>query len=127
MNDALQANTDSARLRQILTNLLSNAAKFTAEGTITAHATTEHPTAGAESLTISVSDTGVGIPHDALDLIFEEFRQVDSGNGKNKGTGLGLAITRRLAVLLGGSIDVQSEVGKGSTFTVRIPLTYTSG
>ena len=71
-----------------------------------------------------VSDTGAGIPEDALGYIFEEFRQVEESSRKQAGTGLGLSITKRLMELLGGTIGVESEVGKGSTFTVRLPLTY---
>ena len=73
-----------------------------------------------EFLVIAVSDTGTGIPADALETIFEEFRQ-------EKGTGLGLPITKGWAELLGGSIGVQSEVGQGSVFTVRVPVVYQEG
>ncbi len=73
---------------------------------------------------IAVSDTGTGIPADALDSIFEEFQQVKGSDPQHKGTGLGLPITKGFAELLGGSIGVESEVGKGSTFTVRVPLVY---
>ena len=73
---------------------------------------------------IVVSDTGIGIPSDALGYIFEEFRQVAGSPQKHKGTGLGLAITKKLTELLGGTIHVESEVGKGATFTVRIPVIY---
>ena len=75
-------------------------------------------------LEIAVSDTGVGIPSDALGLIFEEFRQVEGSHQQQKGTGLGLSITKKLTELLGGTIGVESEVGKGSTFTVRVPMVY---
>ncbi len=77
-----------------------------------------------ETLVIAVSDTGTGIPADALESIFEEFQQVKGSDPQHKGTGLGLPITKGFAELLGGSISVQSEVGKGSTFTVRVPLVY---
>jgi len=73
---------------------------------------------------ISVSDTGAGVPQDALDTIFEEFRQVEGSDTERKGTGLGLPICKGFAELLGGSISVQSEVGRGSTFTVRIPAEW---
>ncbi len=73
---------------------------------------------------ISVADTGSGIPADALDAIFEEFQQVKGSDPQHKGTGLGLPITKGFAERLGGSISVQSEVGRGSTFTVRVPLVY---
>ena len=75
-------------------------------------------------LEITVSDTGIGIPSEALGYIFEEFRQVEGSHRHQKGTGLGLAITKKLVELLGGTIGVESEVGKGSTFTVRIPRVY---
>ncbi|RMF91749.1 MAG: response regulator [Nitrospinota bacterium] len=112
--------TDQAKLKQILMNLLSNAVKFTEDGCITV---TAHPHGG--DLVIAVADTGIGIPADKLEVIFEEFRQVDSSTTrKYGGTGLGLSISRRLAQLLGGNITVQSTVGSGSTFTVTLPLHY---
>ena len=114
-----EANTDQARIRQIVINLLSNAVKFTEHGGVTVGAIREDG-----SVMISVSDTGSGIPADALDTIFEEFQQVKGSDPQHKGTGLGLPITKGFAELLGGSISVQSEVGKGSTFTVRVPLVY---
>ncbi|MFQ5995735.1 MAG: ammonium transporter [Acidiferrobacterales bacterium] len=112
--------TDEDKLRQILLNLLSNAVKFTEKGTITVTGNCDH---GA--IAIAVSDTGIGIPKDALDKIFDEFHQVDSSSTREyAGTGLGLAITRHLAHVLGGDITVQSSVQVGSTFTVTIPQRY---
>ena len=73
---------------------------------------------------IVVSDTGIGMPADALEAIFEEFQQVKGSNQKEKGTGLGLPITKGWTELLGGTTSVESEVGVGSTFTVRIPVVY---
>ena len=109
---------DAGKLRQILVNLLSNANKFTRDGSIALHA--EHQ---ARSLTISVTDTGIGIPHDKQAHIFEEFRQVDMSTTRNYGgTGLGLTISQRFCALMKGVIEVQSEPGKGSCFTVKIPL-----
>ena len=86
------------------------------------------PTANSPSaidLIISVSDTGKGIPADELPTIFDEYRQAEgSESSVQKGTGLGLSITKKFAELLGGTIGVESEVGKGSTFTVRVPAEY---
>jgi len=118
-DDIGEADTDQARVRQIVINLLSNAVKFTEQGEVAMRATRE-----SDSVVISVSDTGPGIPADALDMIFEEFQQVKGSDPQHKGTGLGLPITKGFAELLGGSISVQSEVGRGSTFTVRIPMVY---
>jgi signal transduction histidine kinase len=107
-------------VQQILVNLLSNAVKFTPEGTITVTARRR-----AETIVLSVADTGIGIPAPALDLIFEEFHQIDSSTTRPySGMGLGLSISRHLARRLGGNITVQSTVGVGSTFTVALPLHY---
>ena len=109
---------DRTRLRQILLNLLSNAAKFTDTGSITVRAMQR----GAEVL-ISVTDTGIGIEPEHQELIFEEFRQVDgSSNRLYEGTGLGLAICRRLIQLHGGQIWVESVPGQGATFSFTLPL-----
>ena len=114
-----EAKTDQARVRQIIINLLSNALKFTEHGEVAVRAARED-----DSVVIAVSDTGPGIPGDALDTIFEEFQQVEGSDPQHKGTGLGLPITKGFAELLGGSISVQSEMGKGSTFTARVPVVY---
>jgi len=112
--------TDEDKLKQILINLLSNAVKFTEAGTVTVAAGLRNG-----HIAISVTDTGIGIPHDALELIFEEFRQVDSSTTrKYGGTGLGLSISRHFARLLGGDITVTSTIGSGSIFTVAVPLAY---
>tara|TARA_B100001123_G_scaffold429533_1_gene548194 strand:- start:5956 stop:6219 length:264 start_codon:yes stop_codon:yes gene_type:complete len=78
----------------------------------------------ADTLSISVKDTGAGIPAESLNLIFEEFRQVEGSDTELKGTRLGLAITKKFAGLLGGIITVTSEVGSGSTCTIKLPRTY---
>ena len=110
--------TDRDKLKQIVLNLLSNAVKFTDEGVITVAARRT-----GDRLTLAVSDTGIGMPREALDYIFEEFRQVDmSSTRRHGGTGLGLAIVRKLTHLLGGEVTADSEPGKGSTFTVTLPL-----
>jgi signal transduction histidine kinase/CheY-like chemotaxis protein len=114
---------DSARLRQIAFNLLSNALKFTERGTITLRASEE-----GGMLALAVSDSGIGIAADKLDLIFESFRQADAGTARKfGGTGLGLAICRNLARAMGGDITVSSVPGEGSTFTVRIPMERAAG
>jgi signal transduction histidine kinase/DNA-binding response OmpR family regulator len=108
--------TDPSRLRQIVLNLLSNAVKFTAEGRVDVRL--EEDDAGR--IRVLVSDTGPGIAPQDQERIFEEFVQARSASGET-GTGLGLAISRRLAELLGGSLDVESELGVGSTFTLSVP------
>ena len=115
------AHQDLTKLRQSLLNLLSNAAKFAHDGTITLRAQRKSHADG-EWLTFSVSDTGIGIPADKLDHVFDEFGQADTSTTRNYGgTGLGLPISRRFCQLLGGNLTVRSSVGEGSTFTIRIP------
>lgn len=109
---------DPERIGQIVLNLLSNAFKFTDSGTVTLKLTK-----AANAWSISVRDTGIGIPAHAKEYIFDEFRQVDGSSRRAYGgTGLGLAITRKLAVMMGGTISLDSEVGKGSEFTVTLPI-----
>ncbi len=111
--------SDRQKVKQILLNLLSNALKFTTEGTVTIGAAYDGK---QKSLVISVRDTGIGIPPDAQVKVFEDFRQLDSSPARGYGgTGLGLSICRRLAHMLGGTIELESKLGKGSTFTVRVP------
>ena len=114
-----QANTDQGRIRQMLINLLSNAIKFTDSGSVTVRAKQDDGL-----LVLSVSDTGQGIPDEEVLTIFDEYRQVKGSDKGRKGTGLGLSITKQFAELLGGSIGVESQAGKGSTFTVRVPVVY---
>jgi len=112
---------DITKLRQSLLNMLSNAAKFTHKGTITLRVEREH--AGeVEWLTFAVNDSGIGIPADKLDHVFEEFSQADNSTTRDYGgTGLGLTISRRFCQMLGGDMTVTSELGVGSTFTIRLP------
>ena len=110
--------TDPKRLQQILRNLVGNAIKFTHKGRIIVRLTTQ-----AEDFLIAVSDTGIGIDPQHLEFVFDEFRQVDGSTTRTyEGTGLGLAITRKAARALGGEVTVESEPGRGSTFTVKLPL-----
>jgi GAF domain-containing protein/DNA-binding response OmpR family regulator/anti-sigma regulatory factor (Ser/Thr protein kinase) len=112
--------SDQDKIKQIVLNLLSNAAKFTAAGRITLKAAIEN-----EMLIVAVSDTGIGITEEALGRIFEEFQQADTSTTRQYGgTGLGLTISRDLARLLGGDLTAASEYGKGSTFTLAVPIRY---
>jgi len=119
--------TDGQRLQQIINNLLSNAFKFTSEGEI--KLTIQRPSSvplmnleAAHTVAISVTDTGIGIPDDKQQHIFEPFRQAEGSTSRHYGgTGLGLSISRRLAQLLGGDLHLHSEEGKGSTFTIYLP------
>jgi len=111
--------TDPKRLEQILINLTSNAIRFTNRGSVSILFEREESAA----LVITVPDTGIGIPPHALEYIFDEFRQVDGSTHREYGgSGLGLALVRKFILLMGGTVDVQSEVGKGSTFRVHLPL-----
>lgn len=114
--------TDGQRLRQIVFNLLSNATKFTETGEVKMHATGyEHD--GQTWLKVQVEDTGIGIPPEEFEAIFQPFHQVDSAKSRKfAGTGLGLSISKKFVEALEGSIDVKSEPGKGSTFTIDLPL-----
>jgi len=111
--------SDEGRLIQIVYNLLSNAFKVSPDGapiTIAARRTDN-------MVRLQITDSGPGIPADQIPLVFEKFRQLDSSRTRNLGgTGLGLSIVKELTSLLGGKVSVDSEVGKGSTFTIEIPL-----
>jgi signal transduction histidine kinase len=118
--------TDGDKLRHILQNLINNALKFTEQGSVTVSARIKGngmPTPKpSRCIEFKVEDTGVGIPEDSLPAIFEKFRQIDSSETRvHGGVGLGLYIVKKFTELLGGEIEVQSEPGKGSTFTVTIP------
>jgi signal transduction histidine kinase len=112
-----RARGDATKLRQIVLNLLSNAAKFTKQGCVTLAVARED-----EWIRIAVRDTGIGISRENLPRLFQNFSQIDGVDGRYGGTGLGLALSRRLCRLMGGDIAVESEPGRGSCFTVRVPL-----
>ena len=123
-SDATPLFQDQIKVRQILTNLLSNAIKFTPEG---GRINVEIERSIDNRVTIKVTDTGVGIPPSEQEVVFEKFRQGPAAVGENtltrevSGTGLGLSIVKELCILLGGMIELESEVGKGSIFTVSLP------
>jgi signal transduction histidine kinase len=113
--------TDSHRLKQVLTNLVGNAVKFTREGEILVSITGDKNPDQTWSLSFSVKDTGIGIPQDKIAELFTPFRQIDSSmSRKYGGSGLGLVISQRLVALLGGSMKVESELGRGSVFSFGI-------
>jgi PAS domain S-box-containing protein len=112
--------TDEGKIHQVLVNLLTNAIKFTDEGSVTLSATCPE----LDVVRFEVRDTGVGIDPADLKAVFDEFVQLPRDGAKPEGTGLGLAISRRLAMLLGGTLSASSIVGQGSTFTLRLPLVY---
>jgi PAS domain S-box-containing protein len=117
------ARGDPGRLRQIITNLVGNAIKFTHEGHVVLDATGARGADGRASLRIEVTDTGIGIPPDRLDRLFKTFSQVDSSTTRHYGgTGLGLSIVKRLAEAMGGSVGVCSSPGRGSTFWVTLTV-----
>jgi adenylate cyclase len=115
---------DSMRVRQIILNLLSNACKFTDKGTVTLKVSRHRDNEG-ERIEFAVSDTGIGMTPEQLGKLFQEFSQADSSTTrKYGGTGLGLAITDRLCRMMGGSVTVESEPGRGTTFTVMLPARH---
>ena len=113
---------DITKVRQALFNLLSNAAKFTHEGEIGLVVQGEQED-GVDWIRMSVSDSGIGIPPEKIDHVFDEFSQADETTTRDYGgTGLGLPISRRFCQMMGGDITVESAVGEGSTFMIRLPL-----
>jgi signal transduction histidine kinase len=108
---------DERRVWQILSNLVGNATKFTGHGSVTVHIEV-----GERDAVISVIDTGTGIPQTEIEAIFDEYRQLGSSNMREKGAGLGLFIARKLVTMHGGTISVRSQLGRGSEFTLRLPV-----
>ncbi|WP_198381477.1 ATP-binding protein [Roseomonas sp. KE2513] len=118
--------SDQVKLRQCLINLLSNANKFTEKGRVTLSATEGRDEMGRREITFRVSDTGIGMTQEQLARLFTRFTQADSSTTRRfGGTGLGLAITKAFCTLLGGGIAVESEPGRGTTFTIRVPMDMT--
>jgi signal transduction histidine kinase len=110
------AHADPRRVRQILTNLVSNAVKFTTRGSVTVQVASR-----GRYIAILVQDTGPGIPPEETSAVFQEYRQTGDVRARRAGTGLGLSIARRLVLMHGGSIQLESELGRGSTFTITLP------
>lgn len=118
---------DPLRLRQVITNLIGNAVKFTSRGAVSLGCRVKSGDAGGIELEFCVADTGIGIRSDKLDIIFDTFAQADgSTTRKYGGTGLGLTISKRLTMLMGGELRVESEYGKGSRFFFTIKADTTS-
>jgi PAS domain S-box-containing protein len=119
---------DAGRIRQVLTNLVVNAIKFTSAGSVVVTVKCEERDGATARMRIAVEDTGVGIPADKLGSLFEKFSQVDgSATRRYGGTGLGLAISRQLVELMGGAMGVESREGRGSTFWFTLPLPLDTG
>ncbi len=119
--------TDERKLRQVLLNLLSNALKFTQQGTVTlAVKCGAGPSIKAQQLLFSVTDTGAGISSDQIETVFQPFVQTDSGRKSQEGTGLGLPISRKFVALMGGILSASSELGKGSTFAFDVEVQLAS-
>ena len=116
---------DLTKVRQALFNLLSNSCKFTERGKVSLVVRGEYGN-GHDAVVFEVTDTGIGMSQDQIARLFQEFTQADASTRRRYGgTGLGLALTRRLCRLMGGDVTVVSEPGRGSTFTLRIPVVVT--
>jgi signal transduction histidine kinase len=116
-----EMHSDLSKVRQILLNLLSNASKFTSDGTVTLEVESDGRGQGA-SMVFRVSDSGIGMTPEQMDKLFEAFTQAETSTSATYGgTGLGLAITRRFCYLMRGDVQVESHPGAGSTFTIRLP------
>ncbi|TGN19591.1 PAS domain-containing sensor histidine kinase [Leptospira idonii] len=116
---------DIQKIRQVLVNLLANSLKFTEKGEVSFEVIIEsnpYSSLPFDLVEFTVSDSGIGIPKDQLDIIFEAFQQTEQGSSYQEGTGLGLAISHQLVEFMGGNISVRSELQKGSTFSFKIPL-----
>jgi len=121
LDDPGEMHADITKVRQMLLNLLSNASKFTEDGTITVEVES-HGRGQGRSIVFRVTDTGLGMTPEQMDKLFEAFSQAESStSAKYGGTGLGLAITRRFCHMMGGDVQVESKPGGGSTFTIRLP------
>jgi len=119
-DDLIKIESDEFRVHQILQNIMGNAVKFTNQGSVTVSASSD-----AEKITIRIKDTGIGISEKDRRHIFDEFRQVDGSSARRfEGTGLGLTIAHKAARMLGGNISVESALGRGSTFTVTLPIKW---
>ena len=117
--EKLELKNDQTKLRQILFNMLSNAAKFTKEGTITLQIKPEKK----DNLRFEVIDTGIGMSEEQIGNVFEEFTQAKSSISKDYGgTGLGLPISKKMTEMMGGKMDVKSKEGRGTTFSIIIPI-----
>ena len=115
----IELKNDQTKLRQIIFNMLSNAAKFTKKGKITMLI----DKMGSKNIKFDIKDTGIGMNEEQLKNVFEEFTQAESSTSKDYGgTGLGLPISKKMTEMMGGQIDAVSEVGKGTTFTITIPI-----
>lgn len=127
-NVRLALRGDPTRLRQVLTNLVSNAIKFTERGSVSVHVSRRNDTRTHQEILFAVRDSGIGITNEAQQRLFKEFSQADNSTTRTfGGTGLGLAICKRIVDLMGGQIGVKSEVGKGSVFWFTVPLLKAAG